>query len=35
MAKEKAAFHHVSQVIKMVMLTGLLYLVVLYFETIW
>ncbi|NJN78040.1 MAG: UbiA family prenyltransferase [Saprospiraceae bacterium] len=31
-AKEKAEFRHVSQVIKMAMLTGLLYLVVLYFE---
>jgi 4-hydroxybenzoate polyprenyltransferase len=32
-AKEKSSFRHVSQVIKMVMLAGLLYLIVLYFDT--
>jgi 4-hydroxybenzoate polyprenyltransferase len=33
-AKEKIEFRHVSQVIKMIMLTGLLYLVVLYLEAV-
>lgn len=32
-AKEKADFSHVSQVVKLVMLTGLLYLVVFYFSS--